>query len=71
MGDYPSGLVVKDPPASAGDIDSIPDPGTRIPHVAEKLSPLTATRQLSHHTERSHTTQQRSRMLQLRPDMAK
>ena len=70
MWDYPSGLVVKNPPARAGDIDSIPDPGTRIPHVAEQLSLLT-TRQLSHHTERSHMTQQRSRMLQLRPDMAK
>ena len=29
--DLPAGPVVKNPPASAGDVGSIPDPGTKIP----------------------------------------
>ena len=53
--DFPGGLVIKNPPANAGDTDSIPDPGR--PHMprgnqarAQLLSPHTrslssATRQ--------------------------
>ena len=35
--DFPGGSVVKNPPANAGDTDSIPDPG-RYPHASEQLS---------------------------------
>ena len=35
--DFPGGSVVKNPPASAGDTDSVPDPG-RYPHTLEQLS---------------------------------
>ena len=35
--DFPGGSVVKNPPANAGDTDSIPDPG-RYPHTSEQLS---------------------------------
>ena len=30
--DFPGGLVVKNSPVSAGDMGSISDPGTKIPH---------------------------------------
>ena len=36
--DFPGGAVVKNLPANAGDVDLIPDPGTRIPHVTGQLS---------------------------------
>ena len=35
--DFPGGAVVKNLPANAGDVDLIPDPGTRIPHVTGQL----------------------------------
>ena len=37
--DFPGGLVVKNPPSSAGDRCSIPGPGTKIPHTVGQLSP--------------------------------
>ena len=37
--DFPGGPVVKNPPADAGDTGSIPDPGTKIPHVTGQLTP--------------------------------
>ena len=40
---FPGGSVVKNLPANAGDMDSIPDPGTKIPHAAEQLSLCTIT----------------------------
>ena len=41
---FPGGSVVKNPPAKAGDMDSIPDPGTKIPHVSEQLNLCTTTK---------------------------
>ena len=40
----PRGPVVKNLPFSAGDSGSIPDWGTKIPHVSGQLSLCTATR---------------------------
>ena len=40
---FPGGSVVKNPPAKAGDMDSIPGPGTKIPHVSEQLNLCTTT----------------------------
>ena len=37
--DFPGGPVVKNPPSNAGDVDSIPGRGTKIPHAAGQLSP--------------------------------
>ena len=37
--DFPDGPVVKDPPANAGDMGSIPGQGTKIPHASGQLSP--------------------------------
>ena len=36
--DFPGGLVIKNPPATARDMDLIPGPG-RFPHAWERLSP--------------------------------
>ena len=36
--DFPGGPVVKNPPSNAGDMGSIPDRGTKIPHAAGQLS---------------------------------
>ena len=36
--------MVKNPPSNAGDSGSIPGWGTRVPHAAGQLSPLTTTR---------------------------
>ena len=41
-GDFPSGAVVKNPPANAGDMGSITGP-MRSPHAAEQLSPCSTT----------------------------
>ena len=41
--DLPGVLVVKNPPANAGDTGSIPGLGTKIPHAVEQLSPHIAT----------------------------
>ena len=41
--DFPGGPVVKNPPSSAGDLDSIPGLETRIPHAAGQLSLRAAT----------------------------
>ena len=63
---FPGGPVVKNPPHNAGDISSIPDWGTKIPHAREQLeSPLAATRESVHHNKK------RSPVPQLRPNAAK
>ena len=36
-GGFPGGPVVKNPPVNAGDMDSIPGLGTKIPHAAGHL----------------------------------
>ena len=41
--DFIGGPVVKNLPSSAGDVGSIPGPGTKIPHAAGQLSPHAAT----------------------------
>ena len=38
-GDFPDGPVVKNLPGNAGDMDSKPNQGTKIPHGLEQLSP--------------------------------
>ena len=38
LGDFPHGPVVKNPPANAGDMGSIPGQGNKIPHVVGQLS---------------------------------
>ena len=43
--DFPSGSVVKNPSANAGDMGSSPDPG-RIPYALEQLSRSTITIEL-------------------------
>ena len=40
---FTGGQVVKNPPSNAGDADSIPGQGTKIPHVAGQISPCAAT----------------------------
>ena len=51
--DFPSGPIVKNPPSNWGDTSSIPDPRTKIPHVAGQLSPdTTATEPVC---SRAHT----------------
>lgn len=39
LGDHTCGSVLKNPPCNAGDVGSIPGKGTKVPHVAEQLSP--------------------------------
>ena len=34
-GDFPGGPVVKNMPANAGDMNSVPGLGTKIPHATE------------------------------------
>ena len=49
--------MVKNSPCSTGDAGLIPDQGTKIPHAAGQLSPLTATSGLACHNKRSHVLQ--------------
>jgi len=46
--DFPGGPVVKNPPSNAGDADSIPGQGTKIPCVTGHLSLHTTTRDPVH-----------------------
>ena len=59
--DFPGIPVVKNPPSNAGDIGSIPDQGTKIPHAARQLSPWATS------TEKPARQNKRLHMLQLRP----
>ena len=47
--DFHGGPVVKNPPSTAGDMGSIPDRGTRIPHAAGQLSSRVSTREPTCH----------------------
>ena len=76
--DFPGVPVVKNLPCNAGDMSLIPGWGTKIPHGAEQLSPSTATAEPVPWLERVHAlpgkiqvTQQRSWVLQVRPDTTK
>ena len=68
--DFSGDPVVKDPPSNAGDMNLIPDQGTKIPRAAEQLSQCTTTREKpTHHNEGPCMSQQRSHV-QLRPNTA-
>ena len=49
--------MVKNPPSNAGDVDSIPGQGPKIPHAVGQLSPCTTTTELTHLNERAHVPQ--------------
>jgi len=38
--DFPGGSVVKNPPANAGNMGSIPGSGTKIPHALGATKPI-------------------------------
>ena len=57
--DFPGDAVVKNPPANAGDMGSIPDPGS-IPHVVEQLSPSATTTEPALQSPRPTTTEART-----------
>ena len=63
--DFPGGPVVKNPPSNAGDVDSIPDRETKIPHATGQLSPRTTTIEFTDLNQRAHAPQlQSSRALE-------
>ena len=66
--DSPGGPLVKNLPCNARDAGSIPGQGTKISHAMEQLNLRATTREPVHHNKRSRVTQQRSHVLQLRPD---
>ena len=45
MRGIPGGPEVKNLPCNAGNADSIPDAGTKIPHASGQLSPCATTRE--------------------------
>ena len=47
--------MVKNPPSNSGDAGSIPDQGTKIPHVSGQLNQHAATRQLQLEKPLSHS----------------
>ena len=63
--DFPGGPVVKNPLCKVGDVGSIPGPGTKILHAAEQPSSCVTTR------EKPVLCNERSHVLQLRPNIAK
>ena len=52
--------MIKSLPLNAGDMGSIPDQGTKIPHALEQLSPHGPKLESMHCKERSYMRQQRS-----------
>ena len=69
--DSPGGPLVKNLPCNARDAGSIPGRGTKISHAVEQLNRHATAREPVHHNKGSRMTQQRSHVLQLRPDVAK
>ena len=74
--DFPGGPVVENPPSNAGDVDSIPGRGTKIPHAAGQLSPHALEPKCCNwkpkcHSEEPTRHNERSRVPQLRPNAAK
>ena len=43
LGDFPGGAMVTNPSCNAGDMNSIPDWETKIPHALEQLRPRATT----------------------------
>ena len=64
---FPSGPVVKNLHCNAGNMGSVPSWGTKIPHSPEQLSPG-AREKPEQLNERSCMPQQRSCVMQLRPN---
>ena len=58
--DFPGGPVVKNLPSSAGDVDSIPGQGTKIPHATGQLSPRATSTELTCLSERARVPQLQS-----------
>jgi len=56
----PGGLVVKSLPANAGDMGSIPGPGTKIPHAVEQLRPDATTTEPGATAAKACTSQEKS-----------
>ena len=54
-GGFPGGPVIKNPPANAGDVHSIPGQGAKIPQVAGQLSPHATTTEHACRNYRAHT----------------
>ena len=55
--DFPGGPLVKNLPSNAGDMDSIPGQGTKIPHAAGQLSLHTTTIELERLNKRARVPQ--------------
>ena len=51
---FPGGPVVKNPPSNAGDVGSIPGPGSKIPHATEQLSPYITTKTRHSQVKKNH-----------------
>ena len=66
--DCPGGPVVKYPPCDAGDTGSIPGWGTKIPHAWGQLNPPATTTEPVCHSSSLVSHNERSQVLQLRPD---
>ena len=57
FGDFPGGLMVKNPPSDAGDLGWIPGQGTKTPQAPGQLIPRAATTEPAHHNQReAHAT---------------
>ena len=55
--DFPGGPAVESLPCNAGNTNSIPGPGTKIPYVARQLSPHTTTKEKpAHHKKTIHSS---------------
>ena len=63
--------MVKNQPSNAGDVGSIPGLETKIPHAAGQLSLCATTTEPTHRKEEPMCHNERSHMLQLRPNAAK
>ena len=78
MGNFPGGPVAKNPPSNTGDAGSIPGRGTKIPRATGQLSPpqllsphATTREKPARYNEEPLRHNERSHVLQLRPDAAK
>ena len=70
--DFPGGPVVKNLPSNIGDMGSIPGQGTKSLCPLGQLSPWAAARENhTHHDGDSTSHEERSWVLQLRPEAAK
>ena len=59
--DFPGGPMLENLYCNTGEVDSIPGPGTKIPHATRQLSPLATTRERPQGSRKTHAGKEKKK----------